>query len=296
MKVARVNDRPFQLLASPLGIGGGGGGPSPLTTKGDIWGYSTVDARIAVGLNGYVLTADSTASLGLAWKPAASGSGTVTTVKDEGSTLSSAVVSLDFVGAGVTATGTTAVTVTIPGGGSSGWPMLEAHTASASATLDFTSFISSTYDDYVIEFVQVIPATTDTQFVMRMGTGGGPTWDTGNNYGWAVLIFRAGGSAVTGAESGSNAISLNYGGGGTLGVSSSANWGYTGTMRFMGPGTAIYKRVVFDASHLDAEPFRIRVVGEGSYESATAVTGLRFFFSGGNIASGIIRIYGIPKT
>jgi len=41
----------------------------------------------------------------------------VTTVKDEGSNLSTAVVSLDFVGAGVTATGTTAVTVTIPGGG-----------------------------------------------------------------------------------------------------------------------------------------------------------------------------------
>src|SRR5258706_14448087 len=48
----------------------------------------------------------------------AGGSGTVTTVKDEGSNLSTAVVSLDFVGAGVTATGTTAVTVTIPGGGS----------------------------------------------------------------------------------------------------------------------------------------------------------------------------------
>lgn len=48
---------------------------------------------------------------------ASGGSGTVTTVKDEGSNLSTAVTSIDFVGAGVTATGTTAVTVTIPGGG-----------------------------------------------------------------------------------------------------------------------------------------------------------------------------------
>lgn len=45
-----------------------------------------------------------------------SGTGTVTTIKDEGTNLSTAVVSVDFVGAGVTATGTTAVTVTIPGG------------------------------------------------------------------------------------------------------------------------------------------------------------------------------------
>lgn len=44
------------------------------------------------------------------------GSGTLTTVKDEGSNLSTAAVSIDFVGAGVTATNsTTAITVTIPG-------------------------------------------------------------------------------------------------------------------------------------------------------------------------------------
>ncbi len=43
------------------------GSGSPLTTKGDIWGYSTVDARIAVGLNGYVLTADSAQALGVKW-------------------------------------------------------------------------------------------------------------------------------------------------------------------------------------------------------------------------------------
>lgn len=44
-----------------------GGGSSPLTTKGDVWGYSTADARIPVGSNGQVLTADSTQALGVAW-------------------------------------------------------------------------------------------------------------------------------------------------------------------------------------------------------------------------------------
>jgi hypothetical protein len=46
---------------------GGGGLTSPLTTKGDVWGYSTTDARVAVGTNGQVLTADSTAATGVAW-------------------------------------------------------------------------------------------------------------------------------------------------------------------------------------------------------------------------------------
>lgn len=45
----------------------GGGTPSPLTTKGDLYGYSTVAARIPVGADTFVLTADSTQTLGLKW-------------------------------------------------------------------------------------------------------------------------------------------------------------------------------------------------------------------------------------
>jgi len=48
-------------------IGGSGGSTSPLTTKGDLWGYSTLDARVPVGTNGYLLNADSTAALGVAY-------------------------------------------------------------------------------------------------------------------------------------------------------------------------------------------------------------------------------------
>lgn len=46
------------------------GATSPLTTKGDIWGYGTSDARIPIGTNGHVLTADSTQTLGLKWAAA----------------------------------------------------------------------------------------------------------------------------------------------------------------------------------------------------------------------------------
>jgi len=42
-------------------------GSSPLTTKGDLYGYSTTNARVAVGTNGQVLTADSTAAVGVSW-------------------------------------------------------------------------------------------------------------------------------------------------------------------------------------------------------------------------------------
>lgn len=54
---------------------GGGGGSSPLTTKGDIYTRSaSADDRLPVGTNGDVLTLDSAQALGIKWATPAAGS------------------------------------------------------------------------------------------------------------------------------------------------------------------------------------------------------------------------------
>ena len=40
---------------------------SPLTTKGDLFTFTTVDARLGVGTNGYILSANSATATGLEW-------------------------------------------------------------------------------------------------------------------------------------------------------------------------------------------------------------------------------------
>ena len=57
-----------------------GGSSSPLTTKGDLYTFSTTDARLGVGTNGQVLTADSTAATGIKWASASGGSAGLTLI------------------------------------------------------------------------------------------------------------------------------------------------------------------------------------------------------------------------
>lgn len=51
----------------------GGGGASPLTTKGDLFTYSTADDRLPVGTDGLCLKALSSTSTGLTWDTCAAG-------------------------------------------------------------------------------------------------------------------------------------------------------------------------------------------------------------------------------
>ncbi len=65
-----------------------GAGASPLTTKGDLYGFSTVDARLPVGADGETVLADSSEALGVKWgtpvgeRTNVVASGTVSTATD----------------------------------------------------------------------------------------------------------------------------------------------------------------------------------------------------------------------
>lgn len=182
------------------------------------------------------------------------------------------------------------------GGGGGGLVFLQEQVASGSAQLDFTSLISATYDEYLIELVNIVPATSGASLWLRMGTGGGPTYDTGANYTHCTFVWNASGTAVFGANAVA-AIVLNYNNAGDGIGTGVANWSYNGHLRLFNPGGSAFKFVSGQAVYVDSgTPIRTTVQIQGSYEVVTAVTALRFMMSTGNIASGAIRVYGIAKA
>ncbi len=181
-----------------------------------------------------------------------------------------------------------------PGGGGA-LVLLEQHTASSSATLDFTTFISSTYDDYLIELVNVIPANNNINFVIRVGTGGGPTYDSGANYGWFERSMRVGGGDVSsGAVSGATSMQIA---GVSVGVSNNTLWGVSGNVHLTSPQSTSLNKTFYGQTRwfYDAGADPVMSTCHGTYISTTALTALRFLFGTGNIASGTIRIYGVAK-
>lgn len=95
-----------QVLSVVAGVPAWANDPdqTPLTTKGDIFTFSTLDARLPVGTNGQVLTCDSTQSTGLKYATPASGGGKVLQVVTAAFGTSVSNSTTTFTDTGLTAT------------------------------------------------------------------------------------------------------------------------------------------------------------------------------------------------
>ncbi len=178
-------------------------------------------------------------------------------------------------------------------GGGGGLVLIETQTASASATLDFTACFSSTYDTYWFDVDAILPATSTDDLWMLMGTGAGPTWDTGANYRWAYSqTSQLPNSAILGSATGPVNTHIKI----AHSLANTSTAGTDGEIYLRHPlSTTAHKRVNVKLTHLDSGGNYINAQASAHYLSTTALTGVRYMFSTGNITSGTIRCYGLEK-
>ena len=199
-------------------------------------------------------------------------------------------------GSAVTPSNMNAHSGVLEGASGGGLVLLEQHAASSSATLDFTTGISSTYDEYIVDILGLTPASNSSLY-LRMGTGAGPTWDsTAAHYSYQGFVWRPGGSALSGTASAAQIV-CNYDGGGDLISTGTSYYMVSGRLILTNPNPGTLRPYVQGRLvYFDTSGFRVAHEVVGAYEQSTSITGIQFLMSSGNIASGTIRVYGIAKT
>jgi len=164
---------------------------------------------------------------------------------------------------------------------------------SSAATYNFTAVNASSYDSYLMQLNNVIPATDNVHLFLRTSTDGGSSYDSGSDYKWYV---QAKGSNYY--VSTDNEIRLTADGGGTNEtVGSAANEdGVCGQVWFHTPHTTKRTTVSFEMAGFSASGEGLAIQGFGARLSSADVDAWQLLFSSGDIESGTVNVYGLANA
>jgi len=168
-------------------------------------------------------------------------------------------------------------------------------TASASASIEFTSGIDSTYKEYIFYFVNIHPANDAVKFQFNLSTDGGSTYAVTKT----TTFFRARhreDDAVT---------SLDYSTGNDLaqstsdqvlddGLGNDNDQALSGSLTLFNPSsTTFVKHFISDINEIQDNDMSLRGFVAGYGNTTSAIDAVKFQMSSGNIDSGEILLFGV---
>ena len=174
--------------------------------------------------------------------------------------------------------------------------LISSQTASNSASISFTSGIDSTYDKYMFVFVNMHPSASNPDFYWIASTDGGSSYGVATT----TTMFRAthhengtGGALAyqTGRDSAQNTNNIHL----TGNAGNDADQSASGEFHLYSPSSTTYvKHYTAGVNSLQTGAgFFYRWYSAGYINTTSAVTGIKFLCSSGNIDAGTIKMYGI---
>jgi len=172
--------------------------------------------------------------------------------------------------------------------------LISTQTASASASLDFTSGIDSTYDSYVFKFINIHLAS-NTSFSFQGSTDGGTSYGvtiTSTNF-----FSRHNESDTT--------TGLSYSSANDLAQSTSFqrlstdqgtdnDQNMSGYLQIYNPSsTTFVKHFIARTQSAQASDYSMERYVAGYFNSTSAINSIQFKAESGNIDDGIIKMYGV---
>jgi hypothetical protein len=266
----------------------------------DAMGVLAKSANYTVALADFGKTVEATGTITLAFQPAATltdgfavhvrnaGTGLVTLDPDGAETIDGAATIAALPGEAFTVVCDGANLRTV--GRARGLVLLDAKSASASASLDFTALIGGAFDVYAFQVVNLVPATNGANLYARVSQDAGSTWKAGaSDYRHAGAFWTSTPSSGATGGLGSEIVL-------TSALSSSASHGgASGWIHVARPATlTLLKQFTSELSHFDGTPTYYRMTSGGAYTAdGNAIDGVRFLMSSGNITSGTVRLFGV---
>jgi len=187
-----------------------------------------------------------------------------------------------------------AITAKPSGLAGGGLNLISTQTASGSSTLDFTSGIDSTYKEYIFKFINIHPSVNDALFQFNLSTDG-----TNFNVTKTTTFFMA----YHNEED--NTAALAYFATRDLAQSTDDQrimWEMqndnddagVGTMHLFEPSsTTFVKHFIVTTQYKSNPNYSNNLFVAGYGNTTSAITGVRFKLTSGNIDTGVIKMYGV---
>jgi hypothetical protein len=169
--------------------------------------------------------------------------------------------------------------------------LITATSASAVAAVDFTSGISSTYEEYELHIINAVPASSAVPWI-RTSTDAGATFDSASgDYHYVNARANATTMAVSNGSTTATSMVLT-----PTTVNTAANQGgVSGIVRFFYPSNTTTPKHFLWAVTTGTGTAIESVNGAGNRSSTADIDAIRFMFSTGNITSGQFKLYGVKK-
>ena len=178
-----------------------------------------------------------------------------------------------------------------------GLVLLETQTASGDGTLDFTSGIDSTYKEYQFHFIDMHPATNDVTFGFQTDTGTNTSYNQTMTTTFLQTRHTEDDTTQSGAltyttnrdqSQGTAFQKLNY----DLGNGNDEC--LAGILHLYDPSnTTFVKHFIANSNSPTNGTHAANMYTSGYFNTTTALTRVQFKMDGGDIDSGVIKLYGV---
>ena len=173
--------------------------------------------------------------------------------------------------------------------------LISEQTASSSATLDFTSGIDSTYDSYVFKFINCHPATDSARLQFNLSSDGGSNYHVTKTTTAFRAVHREDDASTELAYRTPTDLAQSTGFQDLITSCGNDNdQASSGVLQLFNPSsTTFVKHFISTSQSIHESDISMNLYIAGYGNTTSAINGVQFKMSSGNIDSGVIKLYGI---